>query len=191
MSITEIEILQNFIAKSSLHRMMKYSKNFNFKIESVNLNENKTDYFGDKISIIMLWGTIGSFVLKIHFDSNSAVTLASHAMKKLDQDTNSEMAYDFMKEFCNLQASYIKGFIENHKLMFGMSLPFLADGTDEVIFRKIRDPRAKYSAFRVSDGEISMVLTTEIFLLEREPIKAIQNFLINSSNEDSDDVQFF
>jgi CheY-specific phosphatase CheX len=191
MKLSEIEILQKFVARVSASRMTKYSHFSNFKLEAIPNDEKNNEFYGNKMTIIMLWGMIGSFVLKVHFDTNTAIALAKHSMDKESSEIDADMGCDFMKEFCNLQASFIKGFFEKHKLMFGMSLPFLADGQDEIVFRKIRDPRAKYSVWRLSDGEHNMVLSSEICLLEREPIKLIENYLRKEPADSPDEVQFF
>lgn len=190
MSTSEVEILQNYISVSSLGRMKKYTHNNAFRIDVDKNEERKDQYFGEHMSIIMLWGMIGSIVLKVHFDMKTAMKLAAEAFGRNQSEITVEFACDFMKEFCNLEASNIKGFFEKHKLMFGMSLPFLADGHDEIIFKKIRDPRANYSFWRLTSGTQQLILTSEICLLEKAPIRDIRAALTGGASEDSDEVQF-
>lgn len=191
MGAREVSILQSFVGKTSLERLKKYSHLNDFKLETIPSDEKLNKFYGDKMCIIMLWGMIGSFVLKIHFDTNTAIALTAEALQKGANEIDVDMACDYMKEFCNVQASYIKGFFEKQKLLFGMSLPFTADGHDEIVFRKIRDPRAQYSVWRLSDGQHNVVLTSEICLLEKQPIRDIEQILNKDISEESDDVHFF
>lgn len=191
MELSEIDLLQKFIANTSLDRLIKYTQLKHFKIEAISVTEKQDKYYGDQMSIIMLWGIIGSFVLKIHFETSIATTLAANALQKKVSDINTDMACDYMKEFCNLNASFIKGFFEKNNLLFGMSLPFLADGQDEIVFRKIRDPRAQYSVWKLSDAHHSLILTSEICLLEPKPIREIETALNKVLISESDEVQFF
>jgi hypothetical protein len=187
----EISILQSFVGKTSLERLIKYTHLDNFKVETIPSNEKPKEFYGDKMCIIMLWGMIGSFVLKIHFETNTAIALTAAALQKGADEISVDMACDYMKEYCNVQASFIKGFFEKQKLLFGMSLPFTADGHDEIVFKKIRDPRAQYSVWRLSDGQHSLVLTSEICLLEKQPIREIEQILNKDFSDESDDVHFF
>jgi hypothetical protein len=74
----------------------------------------------------------------------------------------------------------------------GMSLPFLAEGKDELIFRKIRDPRSMGYEWKIlmEDGD-SFKLTLEICILETTniltKIDKLEASMIDGDIEDDSD----
>jgi hypothetical protein len=132
--------------------------------------------YGQHLSMIMLWSSAGSIFLKIHFGLDVAKILASDGLETKSENISREIALDFMKECCN----GIGGFVRNLfvKDQMGMSLPFLAEGGDELIFRKIRDPRSTISIwqYQLESGE-KFIISLEMCLLDPKAIEGVRPLL--------------
>jgi len=189
-----ISFLHNFVRDCSMKQLEKYSRDLKISIKECTL-ETTLDSYADEISLILLWSGIGSITFKVHFSLPVCMKWASHGLKKDKNSISTSTAQDFMREFCNVMGGFLRGCFEKHNILIGMSLPFLAPGHDEAIFRKLRDPRSQSSLWKLSDGEVEVICSTDICLLEPDLVKAIRPELEKqlseaASNNDSGEVNF-
>ncbi len=77
-----------------------------------------------------------------------------------------KLARNFINELSNVQAGYLRGFLEKISIFIHTSLPFLADGNDEVVFRTIRDLRVDFGIAKISVEGLELTFTSEVCLLE-------------------------
>ncbi len=169
-----IKFANSFFATMAKQRIEKMIRGKKISLDPLEL-KNAGDVLGEHISIIMLWSPVGAMFLKIHFDLNAAKQMAAGGLERSLEDVSKEMAFDFMKECSNGVGGFVRSLFEKNQLLMGMSLPFLADGRDEVIFRKIRDPRSVASNWDLKlDGGGSFRYTAEVCLLEPKSIEKIR-----------------
>jgi hypothetical protein len=187
--INTTEFLSNFFATTARQRIGKMIRGMKLVAEPLeNLKEDEV--LGENISIIMLWSSIGAIFLKIHFTLDVAKKLAAGGLEKSPEEVSREMALDFMKECSNGVGGFVRSLFESNEMLMGMSLPFLAEGKDELIFRKIRDPRSSaYNWAIVLEDGSRFNLTFEICLLDPKSllskIDKLEEAMIEGDKEDT------
>jgi CheY-specific phosphatase CheX len=167
--MTGMELTKSLIRSGLNARMQRFiNKNEVTLIEG--LSEPSEGSYDTEMSIIMLWGLMGMITLKVHFNIEKAMRLAAVVLEIPLSDASPKVARAVMSELSNIHAGYLKGFLEKCTISASMSLPFLADGNDESIFRKIRDPRSEVDLCRVIISGIEFSFTSEICLLNPSAI---------------------
>jgi CheY-specific phosphatase CheX len=164
-----MNLIKSLIRSSLNARMQRYiNKNEITLIEG--LTEPSEGNYDTEMSIIMLWGVMGMITLKVHFNVEKAMILAALVQNVPVSEISPKVARSVMSELSNIHAGNIKGFLGKCSIGTSMSLPFLADGNDESIFRKIRDPRAQMDLCRVIIGGVELSFSSEICLLNQNAI---------------------
>ncbi len=188
--------LKYYLKENSRQTFLRYSRATEITI--VDLPEEPADTaLAEEMSLILLWGKLGTIILKTHFDPSD---LSTHLAQNFANSSNNnlKLSRDFIKEFSNMQAGYIRGLLEEHNILVGMSLPFSTCGTDEIKFRKIRDPGVDLTIWKLVDAnQKSIRCSAEIILNDFTVVRDIQSRLEadiiknNSSKvEDDGDVEF-
>ncbi|PWU18035.1 MAG: hypothetical protein C5B49_07820 [Bdellovibrio sp.] len=156
--------------------------------------------FAEEMSIILLWGSVGSIILKSHFNLKFAKRKAGQNLQIPEAKVDERTALDFMGEFMNLQGGAVRSAFGGTEFSMGMSLPFLALGSDEAIFRKIRDPRSQFQTWRCHEGnsDDELICTSEIYIHDfvvmesmSRKVEAETKKLTSSNYGDSNNVEFF
>lgn len=156
-------------------------------------------YYDSEMSVIMLWGVLGSVTLKLYFSIDKAIKLTATSLNIPVSEVEPHMARAFMTEFSNNQGGYLKGFLEKRDILTSMSLPVLAHGPDEVTFRKIRDPRAHVDQGSIVIDDMEFIYTSEICLLDPDSVIAgsipiqqeIESNLLPQNLGDLGEISFF
>ncbi len=191
----DVKLLMALIAQASASRFGKYCKiDFQVKDDCPELTDAK---YASEIGMIMIWGSLGAVTLKVHFDIDVAIRYTAQSLGHAVDQVTEKTAREFVREMGNLIAGYLRGFFGKNKVVLGMSLPFLAKGEDESIFRKIRDPRAHFNRWILKSPLGDLNCTAEVLFLEVETI-AILNPIIKTEIEvfrsktepDDGDVEF-
>lgn len=188
--------LQNYIIEMSASRLTKHCQTLKFKSDSISAYE-KSLVLGDEISMILLWGEIGSVVLKAHYNIDVAKNICANALGISNENVTLEMVRAYMNEYNNLMGGFFRGVLESAKVIVGMSLPFITKGVDEECFFKIRDPRYTFTKWDVkSDKGHLLSCTSEILVLN--PKLILENELVlndalenDKKNQDIGNVEFF
>ena len=189
------EFLSCFFATMARQRIERMIRGQKLTLEA-KTNYSDLEIFGDYISIIMLWSSLGAVFLKIHFSQPAATELAAGGLEKNKDDVSREMALDFMKECGNGVGGFVRSLLESMNVPMGMSLPFLADGKDEATFRKIRDNRSICSASKLNfEGGGGVIFTSEVCILEPKLLDRIRPILEKAMEdgekpEDGGEVDF-
>ena len=169
-----VKFLSGYLSATARQRVEKMIRGKKIQVTEVEV-KNESQAFGEQMSIIMLWSSVGAIFLKIHFNFNVASMLASGGLEKPIEEVNRDIALDFMKECSNGVGGFVRSSFESNQLLMGMSLPFLAEGKDEVIFRKIRDSRAHCTAWHMQvEGAGEFYFTSEVCLLDPSNVSKIR-----------------
>jgi CheY-specific phosphatase CheX len=158
-------LLNSLIHSSANACLQRYLLTNNITLAQ-DLKEQNQSSYGTDMSIVMFWGTLGLMTLKIHFNIEDAIRLMSKIQKLPLAEIDPKLARNFINELSNVQAGYLKGFLEKTSIFTHTSLPFLADGNDEVIFREIRDLRVDFDITKISVEGMILTFTSEVCLLE-------------------------
>lgn len=190
--------LMRSLVRSSLNARMQFYIN-KTDLQMSEECKDSVENSESEMSVIMLWGVLGSVTLKLYFDIDKAIKLTALALNTPVSDVQPKMARAFMTEFSNNQGGYLKGFLETRGIMTSMSLPMLADGADEATLKKIRDPRAMLDQGCICIDGMEFRFTSEICLLDPAPVLAgssriqeeIDSNYSSQKLEDSGEVSFF
>lgn len=124
------EELKKFSRKVSLECFTSHSLNKAMAIKSIDLGTNSQSSTHLKSSGI-LWGNdrIKGLIV-CRFEFSSILEMGADVLK--DINDNEALAYiqDFMKEYCNLYAGFIKGVFTNNLISVDISLPIVSDFID-------------------------------------------------------------
>jgi CheY-specific phosphatase CheX len=126
------------------------------------------------ISSIMLWGGPGRVMIKAHFDLETAVSWAAHGLQMPESEVDDSIAIDFFREFCNLHAGYLRGVLEANGLLFGISLPFIMAGDSEGMFQELQGNSVETCAWRLVDGNFSIICTAEIEIIDSKALELVR-----------------
>jgi hypothetical protein len=191
------EFMSSSFAIISRQRIEKMIRGKKLMLEPLKIDSMATVY-GQHIGFIILWSSFGTISLKIHFNLDVAKILTSGGMITAIENISRDLALDFMKECCNGIGGFLRSFFEENHMLMGISLPFLVDGSDELVFYKMRNPNAVLSNWqlRLESGEV-LVLSFEFFLQNTSDFELIRPILKKTMEQgereiNSDgDVDFF
>jgi CheY-specific phosphatase CheX len=88
-----------------------------------------------RMAVIMVSGRNLRMTFKAQFSTASARFLAHQAYRIDEKDISTFQAEDFVREFCNVVAGYVKAIMANNSIVTGVSLPTLARGFDNFFFK--------------------------------------------------------
>ena len=171
-----MNVAANKLMKALVHSSLNARMQIYVNKSDLSLIEGVKDPIEDcydlEMSIIMLWGFLGSVTLKLYFNIDKAIKLTANSLNIPVSEVDPQIARSFIAEFSNNQGGYLKGFLEKSEILTSMSLPMLAHGSDEATFRKIRDPRTHADQCSILIDGMEFIFTSEICLLNPEGVLA-------------------
>ncbi|MFT6633863.1 MAG: CheY-specific phosphatase CheX [Bacteriovoracaceae bacterium] len=120
-----IDSLKKFNRDVSLERFISHSSN-----KEVNLTESLESgkEIRNKWLCAILWGNNDiKGVITVEFTTLNILAMCSHIFENTKDSMLFEITKDFMKEYCNFYAGYIKGVFNNEKIDISLSLPILSN----------------------------------------------------------------
>lgn len=127
-----IENLKQLVRKKAQQTIERSSRLSGTSVEEAARSDDFT--YGHWMSFIMVSGSAIRIMLKLHFNTRTAVSLMTAKPKADDPEKTSRMAMDFMKEQCNLIAGALKSSLKNANIITGLSIPLVTRGFDEAVF---------------------------------------------------------
>lgn len=174
------DILKKFSRQVSLERFKSHSNNNAVEIMEYNKDCDKLD---NQWSCGILWGNDdvkGLIVLK--FTTLNVLAMGS----TIFENTNDEMLFtytkDFMKEYCNLYAGFIKGTFNNKGISVGISLPILSDNFSMDACLGYKSEEAELDQWKLNSND-SYFIVQSFVKIEDNFKKYDLNFLLESSKE--------
>ncbi|MCX6128023.1 MAG: hypothetical protein NTX25_03035 [Proteobacteria bacterium] len=101
-------------------------------------NSNRLTVHAHWMAFILLAGEGGKITFKAHYSSGDIQSIVALALNKNLDEINSDLISDFMREYCNLTAGFIKSRLAQVGIHAGLSIPIVTRGFDE-IWRMDRD----------------------------------------------------
>lgn len=179
-----MDFFKRFLRETSRMRLSKHCRDLQVTAEEWADGVRADGSISEYISSIMLWGGPGRIMLKAHFDLDTAAAWASHGLQMAESDLDDSVAIDFFREFCNLHAGYLRGVLESNGLLFGISLPFIMAGDSEGMFQELQGTTVETCAWRLSDGNRSIVCSAEIEIVDPKALFAIEPALETAMQEE-------
>jgi CheY-specific phosphatase CheX len=178
--------LKELVRQVSITRFKQSSQNENYNLLEVPKSSEKT-VFDHWMSLILISGKSLRITFKTHFNIKTCRKIASPIYGKKPDDIAVRQAQDFVKEFGNLSAGFLKKIFEEQDVDVGISLPLVIRGFDEVFFDKTEDLSKLEDCWKIDNGSTSLVCTS---LLEVYQPEIIDELDFNIEDEEEEEIDF-
>ena len=91
---------------------------------------------GHWMALISVTGEQLHLTLNVQFSIAAARSLVNFSSQSGHQEISNSHSKDFIREFCNVTAGFIKSALGENKVVVGISLPLLCRGFDEFFFEQ-------------------------------------------------------
>ena len=173
--------MRDLVRNVSIDRFRRAAQNENFiLLESSKVERQVYDHW---MALILVSGKALRVTLKVHFNIKSSKKMASPIYGKSPEKLEVRQAKDFIKEFCNLSAGYIKKIFEDQSVDVGISLPLVIRGFDEVFFEKQQKESILEDKFRIETNGIGVLCTNIIEVFNQDVLNKID---INIEEEEEE-----
>ena len=178
--------LKELVRQVSITRFKQSSQNDEYNLLEVPKSSEKT-VFDHWMSLILISGKSLRITFKTHFNIKTCRKIASPIYGKKPDDIAVRQAQDFVKEYGNLAAGFLKKIFEEQDVDVGISLPLVIRGFDEVFFDKTQDEAKLEDCWRLDNGSTSLVCTS---LLEVYQPEVIQELDFTIEEEEEEEIDF-
>ena len=178
--------LKELVRQVSITRFKQSSQNDEYNLLEVPKSSEKT-VFDHWMSLILISGKSLRITFKTHFNIKTCRKIASPIYGKKPDDIAVRQAQDFVKEYGNLAAGFLKKIFEEQDVDVGISLPLVIRGFDEVFFDKTQDDAKLEDCWRLDNGSTSLVCTS---LLEVYQPEVIQELDFTIEEEEEEEIDF-
>jgi CheY-specific phosphatase CheX len=176
-----LEKMRDLVRNVSIDRFRRASQEESFKLlETTGGKKNIYDHW---MALILVSGKALRITFKVHFNIKSTKKMASPIYGKSPEKIEIRQAKDFIKEFCNLAAGYIKKIFEDQSLDVGISLPLVIRGFDEVFFERQIKKTIIEDSFRIENSGIGVVCTNIVEIFNQNLLDGID---INVEEEEEE-----
>lgn len=128
---TSIEQIKKLIRQKSILGLEAMCKKQGLQIKDISSDDK---VLGHWMSVITVSGYKIHITFKVQFSIKTANSFSKHTYKHVKETVSNSQNKDFMREFCNMVAGYIKNTLINNDLAVGVSLPLLCRGFDNFFF---------------------------------------------------------
>ena len=178
--------LKELVRQVSITRFKQSAQNDEYNLLEVPKSSEKT-VFDHWMSLILISGKSLRITFKTHFNIKTCRKIASPIYGKKPDDIAVRQAQDFVKEYGNLSAGFLKKIFEEQDVDVGISLPLVIRGFDEVFFDKTQDEGKMEDCWRLDNGSTSLVCTS---LLEIYQPEIIQELDFTIEEEEEEEIDF-
>jgi CheY-specific phosphatase CheX len=178
--------LKELVRQVSITRFKQSAQNDNYNLLEVPKSSEKT-VFDHWMSLILISGKSLRVTFKTHFNIKTCRKIASPIYGKKPDDIAVRQAQDFVKEYGNLAAGFLKKIFEEQDVEVGISLPLVIRGFDEVFFDKSPDQSKLEDCWRLDNGTTNLVCTS---LLEVYQPDIIHELDFNIEEEEEEEIDF-
>ncbi len=123
--------LKSLIRKKSVLALTAVAKKDELQVIEVPAEDK---VMGHWMSVISVSGEQLHITFKVQFSIDMARTYAMQTFKNLTSEISNSHSKDFIREYCNMVAGYIKNALIHNSISVGVSLPLLCRGFDDLFF---------------------------------------------------------
>ena len=158
--VTNVELVTNFVKATSRLRLLAHCRNLNISIDGWADEDNEASQpLQQWVSAIQLWNNLGRITLKVHFNTATAVAWAACGLNKSKEQIEDDVAIDFMREYSNLHAGFLRGLFESKGIDFAMTLPFVTE--DSHLQLRPATANFKAASWTLTDGHYEIRYSVE------------------------------
>ena len=123
--------LKSLIRKKSILAMTAATKKDELQVIEVPTDDK---VMGHWMSVISVSGEQLHITFKVQFSIDMARMYAMQTFKNLTGEISDSHSKDFIREYCNMVAGYVKNTLIHNSISVGVSLPLLCRGFDDLFF---------------------------------------------------------
>lgn len=185
-----MENVLSLIRECALRRMKSHSSSSCVSIEEVEPDYRRTVH-GNWMGLILVSGADLRITFKVHFDIKNVRVIISQLLGSEPSTISSGLALDFIKEFCNLSAGFIKQVLEENSepVMTGISLPIVTKGFDDLFYKESSADEISEIWKIVVDG-IVLYCTPHVNIFSTEKLAQVKMPKEEEASEDDGDIDF-
>jgi CheY-specific phosphatase CheX len=178
-----LEKIKDLVRNVSIDRFQRAAQNDNFGLLETTGKEK--DVYDHWMALILLSGKALRIILKVHFNIKSTKKMASPIYGISPDKLEVRQAKDFIKEFCNLSAGYLKKIFEDQSVDVGISLPLVIRGFDEVFFEKKKKNSILEDRFRIDSSGLGVICTNMVEIFNQDLLENL-DITIDEEEEEID-----
>jgi CheY-specific phosphatase CheX len=141
---------------------------------------------GNWMAIILVSGKDLRITFKVHFNIKDVKKILEASFAKPYNEIEDDLATDFVKEFCNLTAGYIKQIFEKYELKSGISLPIVTRGFDDIFYKPTNSDEVA-DLWKLDVAGVSLLCTPHFNIFNSDNIPT---FNLDDSFDDEGDIEF-
>lgn len=185
-----MENVLSLIRECALRRMKSHSSSSGVEIAEIGPNYKRTVH-GNWMGLILISGADLRVTFKVHFDIKNVRVIIGNLLGSEPQTISSGLALDFIKEFCNLTAGYIKQILEEaiDPVITGISLPIVTKGFDDLFYKESSADEISEIWKIVIDG-IVLYCTPHINIFTTDKLSKVSMPQVETATEDDGDIDF-
>tara|TARA_B100000683_G_scaffold248631_1_gene262026 strand:+ start:501 stop:1088 length:588 start_codon:yes stop_codon:yes gene_type:complete len=177
--------MRDLVRNVSIDRFKRAAQNENYIL--LETSQLKRDVYDHWMALILVSGKALRITLKVHFNIKSSRKMASPIYGINPEKLEIRQAKDFIKEFCNLSAGYIKKIFEDQSIDVGISLPLVIRGFDEVFFERQDKESIIEDKFRIESGGVGVLCTNIVEVFNQSLLNDVD---INIEEEEEEEIDF-
>lgn len=163
LTVTTINQLKTLIRQKSVLGLEAMSKKQGLQVESISQDDK---VLGHWLSAISVSGDKIHITFKVQFAIKTANTFSKHTFQHVKDGVSNSQNKDFMREFCNMVAGYVKNTLINNNLVVGVSLPLLCRGFDNFFFEPPSHSRSGKDCWKLFENENNVYCSSVIELAD-------------------------
>lgn len=179
--------IQEIVRDASLSRMRRQA--LCDEIELLPLPNLKSgQVLGRWMALILISGKTLRVTFKVHFRYRDAKSLASRKLAENSSLTDQD-AVDFIKEYCNLTAGYLKTALEECGIHLGISLSLCTRGYYEVFSNQ--SEVSELDAWILDSGSNQIACSTLVESYDFDVLNEVLDYNLGDKEEASGELELF
>ncbi len=176
-TVTTINQLMTLIRQKSILGLEAMSKKEGLEVESISQDDK---VLGHWLSAISVSGEQIHIIFKVQFAIKTVNSFSKYTFQHVKEGVSNSQNKDFMREFCNMVAGYIKNTLINNNLTVGVSLPLLCRGFDNFFFEPPTHSRSGKDCWKLFEKENNVYCSSVIELADDIKLNITDDFTVKT-----------
>lgn len=185
-----MENVLKIIRECALRRMKSHSSSPDVEVLEVGEDYVRTVH-GNWMGLILISGADIRITFKVHFDIKNVRLVISNMLGSDPTSVSQALALDFVKEFCNLTAGYLKQVFEEHEtpIVTGISLPIVTKGFDDLFYQQSTNDEIN-EIWKIVINGVTLFCTPHVNIYDKERLGAVAIPSEETADDDDGDIDF-
>jgi CheY-specific phosphatase CheX len=146
---------------------------------------------GNWMGLILVSGKEVRVTFKTYFNIKDVRIILASMLGKEPSDMSKELAIDFMKEFSNLTAGFIKKILEENEnpIDTGISLPIVTKGFDDLFYKAINAKEIQ-DFWAIDVQGVRFYCSPCINIFNENKLKSVLMPVLSDDDDDDGDIDF-